>query len=52
MKISPKVYVPTIVNLAVGGILLTVGEHDLGVGMLVAAAMGAGFGYASPGVKK
>lgn len=47
-KISPKVYVPLAVNVAVGCLLVGLGERDLGVGILVAAAAGAGFGYAAP----
>ena len=46
--ISPKVYVPLFVNVAIGCLLVALGERDLGVGILVAAATGAGFGYAAP----
>ena len=46
--ISPKVYVPLAVNVAIGLGLVLLGERELGVGMLVAAATGAGFGYAAP----
>lgn len=47
MKVSPKVYVPLAVNVAVGGILVAIGEREIGVGVLLAAANGAGFGYAA-----
>lgn len=61
LGISPKVAVPFIVNLIVGAILLLVDVRDvastgldsdeLGVGVLLASVVGAGFGFvASPGV--
>lgn len=49
--ISPKVYLPATVNVVVGTVLVLLGERNLGVGILVAAVMGAGLGYASPQVK-
>jgi len=48
--ISPKVYMPVAVNLAVGAIFLALGERELAVGILLAVVSGAGLGYvASPG---
>lgn len=47
MKVSPKVYVPLVVNVAVGCLLVGIGERELGIGVLLAAANGAGFGYAA-----
>lgn len=46
--VSPKVYVPLIVNLLIAGALIALGERELGVGMLLAAASGAGLGYMAP----
>lgn len=46
--VSPKVYVPLLVNLAVGAALIALGEREIGVGILIAAASGAGFGYMAP----
>lgn len=49
--VSPKVLYPLVVNVLLGGVLVALGERELGVGLLLAAATGAGFGYvASPGI--
>ena len=49
--VSPKVYVPLAVNVVIGVALVALGEREIGIGLLLAAASGAGFGYvASPGV--
>lgn len=45
--ISPKVLLPVLVNLAIGGVLILLGERELGLGLLLAVATNAGLGYAA-----
>lgn len=52
MNISPKVYAPALVNLIIGGILLALGEKELGVGLLLAVATTTGVGYAARDPKR
>lgn len=48
MKVSPKVYIPLLVNVSIGLVLVALDERELGIGILLAAVTGAGFGYTVP----
>lgn len=51
LGISPKVIAPAILNLIVGGVLVLLGERELGIGCLLAVVTGTGAGIAArPGI--